>query len=196
MNIDEWCGMISIKLKKRGYFMDNILSSILVAVITAILSVLGTLFVQKRKNESTTKKCALYLYLNLKQTKADIDKDKKGIDGTDKIEIMPMNYFNPFDYIGVLSDLKDKLSEHEIEVVNNFYENVKKLDCKKNNYFSFLNLNSNFLTTNPTMPSPYFQQFFDSQNDFIHNLNSITNDDEYKKDIVEIISKLQKLKDK
>ena len=46
------------------------------------------------------------------------------------------------------------------------------------------------------MLSPYFQQFIDSQNDFISNLNSITNDDEYKKDIVEIISKLQELKDK
>lgn len=175
--------------------MENILSSILVAVITAILSVLGTLFVQKRKNESTTKKRALYLYLNLKQTKADIDKDKKGIDGADKIEIMPMNYFNPFDYIGILSDLKEKLSEHEIEVVNNFYENVKKLDCKKMNYFNALNLHNNFPSVNPAIPGLYDQQYRDSCSAYIEDLNFITNDDEYKKDIVEIISKLHSLKD-
>ena len=174
----------------------EILLSITIAVITAILSVLGTLYVQRRKNESTIKKRALYLYLNLKQTKADIDKDKKGIDGAGKIEIMPMSYFNPFDYIGILSDLKDKLGEHEIEIVNNFYENVKKLDCKKMNLFNARNLHNNFPSMNPAFPGIYEQQYKDSCNSYIEDLNSITNDDEYKKDIVEIISKLQKLKDK
>lgn len=175
--------------------MDNILSSIMVAVITAILSVLGTLFVQKRKNENTTKKRALYLYLNLKQTKADIDKDKKGIDGAGKVEIRPMNYFNPFDYIGVLSELKGKLSDYEIEVVNNFYENVKKIDSNKMFLFNVRSLYNNFGILNPTLFNPYEQQYNDSYNVFQHDLNTITNSDEYKGDIVEIISKLRSLKD-
>lgn len=57
-----------------GDFMENILSSLAVAVVTSILSIIGTLYVQKRKNENSTKKNALYLYLNLKQTKSDIDR--------------------------------------------------------------------------------------------------------------------------
>lgn len=176
--------------------MDNLFSSIIVAVVTAMLSVLGTLFIQRRKNESTTKKNALYLYLNLKQTKEDIDKDKKGIDGAGNLEIMPMNYFNPFDYIGTLCNLEGRLSEREIEVVNNFYENVKKLDCKKMNLFNTRSLHNNFPSMNPALPGIYEQQYKDSCNSYVDNLNSITNNDEYKKDIVEIISKLQKMKGK
>ena len=176
--------------------MDNIFSSIIVAVVTAILSVLGTLYIQRRKNESNTKKSALYLYLNLKQTKADIDKDKKGIDGAGEIDIMPMNYFNPFNYIGILCDLKERLSEHEIEVVNNFYDNVKKLDWKKMNLFNARGLNNNFPSMNPAFPGIYEQQYRDSCTSYVDSLNSITNNDEYKKDIVEIISKLQKMKGK
>lgn len=91
---------------------SNILSSLVVAVVTSILSIIGTLYVQKRKNKSIVKKNALYLYLNLKQTKSNIDKDKKVIDGTCGNEIMPLNYFNSFDFIAVLSELKDKLSEN------------------------------------------------------------------------------------
>lgn len=176
--------------------MDNLLSSIIVATVTAILSVLGTLYVQRRKNESNIKKSALYLYLNLKQTKADIDKDKKGIDGAGKIDIMPMNYFNPFNYIGILCDLKGRLSECEIQVVNNFYENVKKLDCKKMNLYNARSLHNNFPSMNPALPGIYEQQYKDSCASYVDNLNSITNNDEYKKDIVEIISKLQKMKGK
>lgn len=176
--------------------MDNILSSLIIAAVTAILSVLGTLYVQKRKYESSTKKCALYLYLNLKQTKAYIDKDKKAIDGSAMDEITPINYFYPFDYIEILSDLKQKLNEQEIITVNNFYENVRKLDGKKINYFNYFNLHNNFPSMNPAMPGPYDQLYLDSYNAFVRDLNSITNSEEYKKDVVEIISKLHMLKGK
>ena len=37
--------------------MGNIVSSIVVAIVTAICTVLGTLYVQKRKNESAVRKC-------------------------------------------------------------------------------------------------------------------------------------------
>lgn len=94
--------------------MGSIVSSIITAIVTAIFTILGTLYVQKRKNESVIKKNALILYLNLKQTKSDIDKDKKVIDNASENEISPMGYFNPFNYIEVLSELKDKLSEREI----------------------------------------------------------------------------------
>lgn len=109
--------------------MGNILSSLAVAVATSIFSIIGTLYVQKRKNENLTKKSALYL--NLKQTKSDIDREKKVIDGTSLDEIWPMAYFTPFDYIDVLRELKDKLSEQEIMDINNFYENVKKMIIRK-----------------------------------------------------------------
>lgn len=115
----------------KAILSSNIFSSLLAAVVTSILSIIGTLYVQKRKNKSIIRKNALIFYLNLKQIKSDIDKDKKAIDGAGENEIAPMYYFSPFDYIAVLSELKDKLSEQEIMDVNNFYENVKRIDVKK-----------------------------------------------------------------
>lgn len=171
--------------------MNNILSSIIIAVVTAIFSVLGTLYVQKRKNESAIKKDALYLYLNLKQTKAHIDNDKKVIDIEG--EIMPMSYFSLFDYIKVLSNLKDKLSEQEIMLINNFYENVKKIDIKKMQFFNIRNSYNNFRTMNPALLNPFDQSYKDNYNVFERDLKIITNSDEYKMDLVQIIYKLQKL---
>lgn len=176
--------------------MTNLLSSIIVAIITSILTVLGTLYVQKRKNENSVRKCALYLYLNLRQAKEDIDKDKKAVDNAGENEIFPMNYFSPFDYIAILSELKDKLTENEIMTVNNFYEIVKKLDNKKMYFFNIRSLHNNFPSMNPALPGIYEQQYRDSYEVFKHDLNVITNSNEYKTDIVEIISKLKRLKDK
>ena len=176
--------------------MTNLLSSIIVAIITSILTVLGTLYVQKRKNENSIRKSALYLYLNLRQTKEDIDKDKKVVDNAGENEIFPMDYFSSFDYIAVLTDLKDKMSEKEIMTVNNFYENVKKLDSDKRYLFNIRNLHYNFPSMNPALPGPYEQQYRDSYTAFEHSLNIITNSSEYKTDIVEIISKLKNMKDK
>ena len=138
--------------------MTNLLSSIMVAIITSILTVLGTLFVQKRKNESAIRKNALYLYLNLRQTKADIDKDKKVVDNAGKNEIFPMSYFSPFDYIAVLSELKDKMTEDEIMTVSNFYENVKKLDNNKMYFSDVRSLHNNSPSMNPALPGIYEQQ--------------------------------------
>lgn len=171
--------------------MTNILSSIMVAIITSVLTVLGILYVQKRKNESSIRKSALYLYLNLKQTKSDIDEDKKAIDITG--EIMPMTYFSSFDYIQVLSELKDKLSEQEIMIINNFYEHVKKIDSNKMYFFNIRKSYNDFTTINPTLLNPYEKSFFDNYNIFKRDLNNITNSDEYKTKIVEIISNLQKI---
>lgn len=176
--------------------MINLLSSIIVAIITSILTVLGTLYVQKRKNENSIRKSALYLYLNLRQTKEDIDKDKKVVDNAGENEIFPMDYFSPFDYIAVLTDLKDKMSEKEIMTVNSFYENVKKLDSDKRYLFNIRNLHNNYPSMNPALPGPYEQQYRDSYIAFEHSLNTITNSSEYKTDIVEIISKLKNLKNK
>jgi len=176
--------------------MENILSSLIVAIVTAIFSVLGTLYVQKKKNENSIRKSALYLYLNLRQTKEDIDKDKKVVDNAGENEIFPMNYFSPFDYIAVLSELKDKMTEEEIMIVNNFYENVKKLDNNKMYFFNIRNLHNNFPSMNPALPGIYEQQYRDSYNDFEHDLNVITNSNQYKTDIVEIIAKLKKMKDR
>lgn len=176
--------------------MTNFLASIIVAIITSILTVIGTLFVQKRKNESAVRKNALYLYLNLRQTKADIDKDKKVIDNAGENEIFPMSYFSPFDYIAVLSELKDKMAEDEIMTVNSFYENVKKLDNNKMYFFNVRNLHNNFPSMNPALPGIYEQQYKDSYSVFEHDLNVITNSNEYKTDIVEVIAKLKKMKDK
>lgn len=176
--------------------MGNILSSLIVAIVTSILSIIGTLYVQKRKNENSTKKNALYLYLNLKQTKSDIDREKKIIDGTSWDEILPMDYFTTFDYIGVLSELKDELNEQEIMDVNNFYESVKKIDKKKMNCISWYNLYSNFLKTNPPQTiNPYYQQYVEAQSAFRYALNVFVNSEEYKDNIVKIISKLKKLKE-
>lgn len=176
--------------------MGNILSSLIVAVVTSILSIIGTLIVQRRKNENLTKKNALYLYLNLKQTKLDIDREKKVIDGTSWDEILPMDYFTTFDYIGVLSELKDKLSEQEMTDVNNFYASVKKVDNKKMNYISWYNLYSNFSKANPPQTfNPYYQQYVEAQNAFQYTLNVFVNSEEYKDNIVKIISKLDKIKE-
>lgn len=181
-------------LVMKEILSSKIFSSLLVAIVTSILSIIGTLYVQKRRNESTIKKNALILYLNLKQTKLDIDKDKKVIDGTGENEIMPMMYFNPFDYIAVLGELKDKLSEQEIEDVNNFYENVKKIDNKKMIWLNSLNMSNNFATSNPQLPNPYYQQSVDGYNGFKYALNVFVNSDAYKANIVNIISKLKNLK--
>lgn len=175
--------------------MENILSSLAVAVVTSILSIIGTLYVQKRMNENSTKKNALYLYLNLKQTKSDIDREKQIIDGTSWDEIWPMAYFTPFDYIGVLSELKDKLSEQEMLDINYFYESVKKLDNKKMNYINWYNLYDNFLKTNPPqLFNPYCQPYLEGQTAFLHALNVFVNSEEYKESIVKIILKLEYMK--
>lgn len=175
--------------------MENILSSLIVAIITSILSIIGTMYVQKRKNENTIKKNAFYLYLNLKQTKSDIDREKKIIDGTSWDEIFPMAYFTPFDYIGVLSELKDKLSEEEIRNINSFYESVKKIDKKKLNYVELYNSYNSFSKVNPPqMYNPYCQQYLEGQNAFQYALNVFVNSEEYKENIVRIISKLERIK--
>nr|WP_296467412.1 hypothetical protein [uncultured Acetatifactor sp.] len=171
--------------------MGNIVSSIVVAIVTAICTVLGTLYVQKRKNESAVRKCALCLYLNLKQTKGAIDKDKKTIDQI-SMDIVFMPYFSELDYIGLLSELKDKLNDKEIESVNHFYETVKKLDNYKMNFGNTYNMYYSY----PVMPNPYEYQYQNNLNAFTSNLNAVTNSDEYKSDIVEVISKLRELKDK
>lgn len=176
--------------------MANILSSLAVAVVTSILSIIGTLYVQKKKSENAIKKNALYLYLNLKQIKADIDREKKIIDGTSWDEIWSMAYFTPFDYIGVLSELKDKLSEQEITDINNFYESVKKIDNKKMNYINWYNLYDNFLKMNPPQIfNPYCQPYLEGQTSFLHALNVFVNSEEYKENIVKIISKLDDIKE-
>lgn len=174
--------------------MGSIVSSIITAIVTAIFTILGTLYVQKRKNESVIKKNALILYLNLKQTKSDIDKDKKVIDNASENEISPMGYFNPFNYIEVLSELKDKLSEREIIDVNNFYENVKKLDGSKMCYFNFRNLDANNPSMNSVLPGAYWNQYRNSYFAFQNDINTITNSEEYKLNIVNIISKLKEIK--
>ena len=48
----------------------------------------------------------------------------------------------------------------------------------------------------PVMPNPYEYQYQNNLNAFTSNLNAVTNSDEYKSDIVEVISKLRELKDK
>lgn len=189
-------GVVLFYKEFRGGLMWNILSSLLVAVVTSILSIIGTLYVQKRKNENSTKKKALYLYLNLKQTKSDIDREKKIIDGTSWDEILPMAYFTPFDFIGILSELKDKLSEQEMMDINNFYESVKKIDNKKMDYINWYVSYNNFFKMNPPQSfNPYYQQYIDGQNAFLHALNVFVNSEEYKENIVRIISKLEKLKE-
>lgn len=175
--------------------MNNILSSIIIAIITAIFSVLGTLYVQKVKSENTNRKNALYLYLNLKQTKYDIDGDKKAIDQA-ALNIVFLPYFSSFDYIAVLSELKDKLSEHEIMVITNFYENVKKLDNYKMGLGNAYHIYINYPIINPALPHPYESQYQNCFSAFKYNINSLTNSEEYKSDIVEIISKLKNIKDK
>ena len=62
------------------------------------------------------------------------------------------------------------------------------------NFFNVSSLNNNFPSMNPAFPGIYEQQYKDSCTSYVNNLNSITNNDEYKKDIVEIIFKLQKMK--
>ncbi len=174
--------------------MENILSSLIVAVVTSILSIIGTLFVQKRKNKSATKKNALYLYLNLKQTKSNIDREKKIIDGTSWDEILPMAYFTPFDYIAVLCELRDKLSQQEMMNVNNFYESVKKIDTKKMDYISLYISYNNFMKANaPQIFNPYCQPYLEAQNAFQYAINVFVNSEEYKENIIKIISKLEKL---
>lgn len=177
-------------------FMENILSSLIVAIFTSILTVLGTLYVQKRKNKSTIRKNALYLYLNMRQAKADIDQDKKAIDNNVESEISSMGYFNSFDYIGVLCELKDKLNEQEIIDINNFYEKIKRLESKKIYYFNMRTLNNNNPSMNPALPGIYFQQYMESYAILQNEINLLTNSNEYKMNIVEIISKLKKMKNK
>lgn len=178
--------------------MEDIIISIVVAIITSVCSILGTLFIQKILNERSIRANALYLYLNLSQVKSHIDRDKKVIDeccdktGVSKNEIMPMNYISPFDYIGVLSKLKDKMSEHEIMSVYNFYETVKNLDYKKMVFFDKHTFYTNFPPKNPVLDNSQGQLYRDSYNNFVHDLKWITNSDVYKVEIVCIISKLKK----
>jgi len=184
-----------INKRFEGVFMENILSSLIVAIVTSILSIIGTLYVQNRKNKNETKKNALYLYLNLKQTKSDIDKEKKIIDLNSWGEIQPMTYYTPFDYIAVLSELKDRLNEQEIMDINNFYENVKKIDNKKMNYLNYYNLyTSSLKVSSPTVFNPYYQQYVDGQNAFQYELNDFVNSEDYKENVVKIISKLEEIK--
>lgn len=179
----------------KDILASNIFSSLVVAVVTSILSIIGTLYVQKRKNKSNIKKNALILYLSLKQTKSDIDKDKKVIDGAGENEIVPMYYFNPFDYIAVLSELKDKLSENEIMDVNNFYESVKKIDNKKMNFLNSYGMSDDYAKMNPNFLNPYYQKCEENRRAFQQALNVFVNSEEYKENIVKIISKLEKVKE-
>lgn len=171
--------------------MEHI-SAIIASVITAILTIIGTQYQQKRKNNIACRKNALYLYLNIKQIRTDIDRDKKAIDGNQPFLWTP--YFNPFDYTAVLCALNDKLTEQEISKIFNFYENIKKLDNSKTSYSNVYYNYYNYSTMNPGAINPYQVQHNISFNNFKNNLNNITNSDEYKIDIVEIMSKLRNIK--
>ena len=72
-------------------------SAIIASIVTAVLTLIGTLYIQKRNNEHKYKRAALYLYLNLRQLKKEIDDDKKNIDSKTQCNLMP--YPNQIDHL-------------------------------------------------------------------------------------------------
>lgn len=79
--------------------------------------------------------------------------------------------------------------------INNFYESVKKIDNKKMDYINWYDSYNNFFKMNPPQAfNPYYQQYVEGQNAFQYSLNVFVNSEEYKENIVKIISKLEKIK--
>ena len=170
------------------------LSAIIASIVTAVLTLIGTLYVQKRNSENRYRKDALYLYLNLRQLKKEIDVDKKRVDSGMMCNLLP--YPNQIDYIGVVCNLNDKLEKTDALNINDFFEKVKILNNAKMCYAQFESLYNNSQTTAQNMINPYEQQRSRAYQTFVYYINDISNDENYKKNIVEIISKLEKLKDK
>lgn len=175
--------------------MDStIISSIIISILTALLTLCGTFLIQEHKSKSTIKKNALYMYLNLKQVKHDIDRDKRLYDNIENVVISFSLYFSPFDYISVLCELKVKLVDEEIQTVNDFYERVKKLDSFKMTFQNYYSLYINNIPGNPAFTNPYEGQYRNAENNFKQELNKLTNSIEYKEKLVNIISKLKSMK--
>lgn len=170
------------------------LSAIIASVVTAILTLIGTLFIQKRNSENRYRKDALYLYLNLRQIKKAIDDDKKCVDSNKMCNLLP--YSNQIDYIGVICNLNDKLENEDVLNINDFFEKVKILNNAKMYYIQIESIYNNPQTKVQNMSNPYEQQRNTAYQSFVYYINDISNDENYKKNIVEIISKLEKLKDK
>lgn len=169
--------------------MSAIISAILSAVLTAVL----TIVIQKGKSNNATKKNALYLYMNLKQIKDYIDRDKKILDAVGNDKLIFMAYFNPYDYMAFLCALKNKLTKDEIMMISNFYEDVKKLDNCKSIFGNVLNSYTNYAVMYPTMLNIYQNDYNSSFECFKNALNCVTNSEVYKSDIVKIMIKLQQI---
>ena len=163
-------------------------SAIIASIVTAVLTLIGTLYIQKRNNEHKYKRAALYLYLNLRQLKKEIDDDKT------QCNLMP--YPNQIDYISVICSLNEKLSKEDILSINEFYEKVKILNNAKMSYAQAESNYYIFLTTGQNMGNPYDVPRNNMYQCFTQWINAVCNDENYKKNIVEIISKLEKMKDK
>lgn len=176
---------------KRG---ENMESAIIASIVTAVLTLMGTLYIQKRNNDHKYKRAALYLYLNLRQLKKEIDDDKKNIDSRTQCNLMP--YPNQIDYISVICSLNEKLSKEDILSINEFYEKVKILNNAKMGYAQAESNYYIFLTTGQNMGNPYDVPRNNMYQCFTQWINVVCNDENYKKNIVEIISKLEKMKDK
>lgn len=78
--------------------------------------------------------------------------------------------------------------------VNNFYENVKTIDYKKMSFLNIYGMSDNFAKINPNFSNPYYQKCEENRLAFQYALNAFVNGEEYKENIVKIISKLEEIK--
>lgn len=112
-------------------------------VVGAILTAIGSyLFyrIRQKKQQNVTK---FHLYMVINQMKNDIDKAYERLIENDMYLISPLFvYDGAYNYIENLCELKGTLSLEEIQVVNQFFEDVKSFDnirASANNSLSILN---------------------------------------------------------
>lgn len=112
-------------------------------VVGALLTAIGSYCIYRirQKNQINTTKFHLYMIVN--QMKNDIDNAYKRLVEKDTCMISPLFvYDGTYNYIESLCELKGMLSVDEIQIVNQFFEDVKSFDnirMSLNNTLSILN---------------------------------------------------------
>ena len=123
--------------------MSQFIISGISGIVGALLTAIGSYFVYRIRQKNHLKTTKFHLYMIINQMKSDIDKAYERLVEKDICMISPLFvYDGTYNYIENLCELKGILSVDEIQIVNQFFEDVKSFDnirMSLNNTLSILN---------------------------------------------------------
>lgn len=98
-------------------------------LIASIITALGSFLIWKIKLEDHVKSTKFQMYMVLRKMQYDIDAAYNRKINNDRYMISPLwIYDGTFDYIQKLCALRKYLTEEEINVINQFFEDIKSFD--------------------------------------------------------------------